>query len=326
MSTVCTKNKTLIDHCAISFQTKNNLEMKHIILKIKYLMRRFKIRVGINKPQLTHKFTAGNILYCDYMAKNNKSVGSIKINYHDSLVKLELNGSLCSYIQLEDEGFSAIYEFSKAYCGIIRRLDICLDDKSGKYNLRRVQQDYSSGKYNSKSGPKLSSETHCSSSGRTKYLGSKLTYKFVRIYEKGKELKLAKNDPEYKNWTRHEVVLKNQGKVLIPLEALINPDGIFVSSFPKAHRKMLKNCEPLNVEKIVAKEVSTTLLQKTLTLKKMGGRTIDLIRSVIDDDTKTLDTICRDGQLSTLSIPDKLNRDILKEQFDELLTYANNGA
>lgn len=254
MSTECTQNKTMIDHLAIEFRSVNKNNFTKLIAEITEVVRLFEIKVSSKRPYASTTFKDGNLLYGDFKINGKLAVGAIKINHKELVLKLELSGAICMLIQTYENAFMPIYNFSIQHGGIIRRLDICFDDTSGKYNIRRTQQDFSSGKYQPTQGPKLTTKVLSSSAGTTKYIGSSSSFKFLRVYEKGKELKLPKEDPRYKNWTRHELVLKGQGKVLIPLKALLNSDGLFQASFPKAHRKMIKSTAPMNVRN----ELTTT--------------------------------------------------------------------
>jgi len=321
MSTTCTQNITRIDHCEISFTSGNNEQHAELLLKIMYLMRELDIKVLAKRASSSAFYDEGNLLSCGLKNKRNKPAGAININNKKRVISLCLNGSICCVISLKDVGFLQIYNFTNEFSGVIKRLDICLDDQTGKYNLRRVQQDYSRGKYDPASGPKLTKEYIKSSSGKTLYIGSKKSIKFIRIYEKGKELNLPKCDPRYLNWTRHEVVLKNRSKQVIPLKWLIETDRLFLSAFPKAHSKMIKNVIPLKIQRIVAVELVSDYLRKLQNLKFNRGRTIRFFRELIGNDTIALDAMCRDGQSSSIYTLKNLDKPLLQEEFFQLLTY-----
>jgi len=311
--TVCTENITKIDYCSIEFKVDSISMLASLKGRLIDLVRSYNIRVGSKKPHSMANFDDGNLLYSDSSTIDKKSAGSLKWQIKKGLVKIEFNGSQCEKIYLNSKGFRDIYTFAVINDAVLRRLDICCDDVSGKYNIRRAKQDYSSGKYNGNTGAKPKSES-IKSVGSTFYIGSKLSYKFLRIYDKWAELSLTESHPLYKVWTRHELVLKNQGKIKIPLKALLNPDEIFLGAYPKAHRKFMKGVTPISIERIASIKVSSTVYKKLISLKKQRGRIIKTVRDIFVDDKKLLDVLCRNGVSASLNIPEFTSKEDVKKE------------
>lgn len=63
--------------------------------------------------------------------------------------------------------------------------------------------------------------------GNTLYVGSRKNGKMSRIYEKGKQM----GSDSQPNWVRAELELRSVDRV-IPLDALINTDGVFADAYP----------------------------------------------------------------------------------------------
>jgi DNA relaxase NicK len=305
--TMCPKNITHIDHLTLDFQFKSIHEFDMCKILIFKLLRVYKIRLTSSKPRTLNKFDDGNILSRNW---SGKRCGCLKFTDDKSSLRLELNGNVCAPIYGNPHGFYFIYYLANNYKAIIRRIDIAYDDFSGKYGLRRAGKDYSAKKYKSKTGCNPIIEKIKSSSGSCWYIGSKNSDKFLRIYEKGKQIGAEKLGEEHSNWIRHEVVLKNRGKVNIPLDTILNTDGIFVSSYPLAHKKMVKGVEPISITRIRAIPVAVKVIGKQSHLHKQYGRTINQLSQLFDPD-KLIESIRRtDKPSANFYVPDDLQEDV----------------
>lgn len=318
--TGCTTNITKIDHLSIEFKKNTTEEFTDFENELIEILRQFGIKIKSKKPRSMSRFTRGNLLYAHSSLSKIKAAGSIKVNANQHLLKLEINGSQCEKINLSQQGFNVISELSFKHRGIIRRIDICYDDFTGRYNIRRVGQDYSASRYDSVKGVRPKKASH-ESTGKTLNIGSKLSYKFLKVYDKSAEQRLPSIHPLYKKWFRHEVTLKNQGKILIPLTAINHPDGIFLDAYPKAHRKFLKNVTPISIKRIATIQTASTFYNKIEVLRKQRGRTVRMIRDVVCNDTEALNLIVRNGLPSGITRSDDIENEEIRNElayfFDE---------
>ena len=246
MKTECLKTTTHIDHLCLEIIASDEHSFVAAKDQTLLILKRCGIKISSSKPRNLKRFDEGNILVSQSTGRADRRVGSIKTLNCDFKFNLELNGYLCALIYLTFGDFLPIYELASLHTSKIRRLDVAFDDLTGTYDLRKLCKDHSASRYNSKTGCKPKSIKNESESGVTRYIGSRNSDKRVRVYDKSSEVGLKPSHPFYGKWTRHEVVFKNQGKISIPLDALLNPDGAFVAAYPKAHPLCQDSCRLIN--------------------------------------------------------------------------------
>ncbi len=316
------RNITKIDHLSIELRKESTKDLILLEKQIIEILTQYGVRISSKKPYSMTFFDKGYLLYSHSSLSKKRSAGSIKFSTKRLCIKLELNGAQCEKINLNSQGFKCISDLCKNHQAIIRRIDICFDDITGKYNLRRAGQDYSAGQYDSTKGIRPQKKTYLSS-GRTLYIGSLNSYKLLRIYDKSAEQKLPSYHLYYKKWVRHELTLRNQGKIRISLSAINNPDGIFLDAYPKAHRKLLKNVTPISIERITAIQTATTISQKIECTRKQRGRTLRLIRDVLGSDSETLNLLVRDGNPSGVILPEEITLKKIRQELVEFFDQNN---
>lgn len=156
----------------------------------------------------------------------------------------------------------------------ITRVDLALDFFDGEYTPEQALLDHDNGFFdNSNQRPK--SETigtawrNEDGSGKTFYVGRKKNSRFVRVYEKGRQL----GDKESK-WVRFEIQF-NHGDMEIPLDILINQGSYFSGAFPICQKfKNMPNPERFDYRKKVA---NLTFQHKLRYAKNAVGKLINFM-------------------------------------------------
>lgn len=188
-------------------------------------------------------------------------------------VHVELNAQGCAAVVHWEE----IAEWGKKRGAVITRLDLAHDDFTGDAITVGAALDwYREGRFDQNGRPPKAQHIDDlgSGSGQTLYVGNRKSGKLLRVYEKGKQL----GDPS-SLWTRVEVELRNKGRV-IPWAALTRPGHYLAGAFP-----CLEFLSAIQ-EKIrtIAKAAQTTLTAATLHLQKTGGKLVDLLMAVHNED------------------------------------------
>lgn len=137
----------------------------------------------------------------------------------------------------------------------IMRVDVALDFFGGEVSHENVLAAYDAGLFKRREGgrnPKLKKiETSCQTDGRTVYVGSRDSARFIRCYEKGWEMVAKAKVPEWvkangetvfyfrpgvatkaKDYYRIEVELKDSDGVVVPTRILREPDSFFAGAAP----------------------------------------------------------------------------------------------
>jgi len=144
--------KSLIDLLKIQMLPGNNQSAIEFINEMLLpIFKKHGIKQSYRKPNLKY-FNQGFLLFAD--DETNAVCGSIKWQGITEYVQLELSGNGCYYFTTSDEKFSELYNLAENYKGKVIEIDIAVDDFSGKYNLRRMNQDYCAGKFNGSRGSK----------------------------------------------------------------------------------------------------------------------------------------------------------------------------
>lgn len=139
----------------------------------------------------------------------------------------------------------------------LRRLDICLDTFDGSVTHEMVLKAHEQGEFKRPEGgrnPKLKKvESSCETDGRTIYVGSRSSYRFIRCYEKGWEqvgkmgipdsfikpgLRVAFEGEMVKpeDYYRVEVEFKATDDMVIPWPAVTDSDPYFAGASPFCER------------------------------------------------------------------------------------------
>lgn len=138
---------------------------------------------------------------------------------------------------------------TNAMAGRITRIDIALDDLKGQHPLKECEASYDGGLFVTNGAPpKAHTIRHKQGDkGDTLYVGSRTSQKYLRCYEKGKQLGDSQSE-----WVRYEGELKNDRDRPIPFDILIKPLAYLKGMYPKALSWMKDGVESLAFLKVKA--------------------------------------------------------------------------
>lgn len=146
-----------------------------------------------------------------------------------------------------------LFNFSESLADSFRytRIDIARDFFNGEYNCELMLQDYEAGDYRIKGAMKNpllnkvgNDWLNNTRNGRTIYIGSRKSSRYLRGYEKGKQF-----GDEYSNWFRVELELHNRDLV-IPRDIILRC-GDYLTMYPAlAKNQHFKNVLPNKIENI----------------------------------------------------------------------------
>lgn len=164
----------------------------------------------------------------------NGEFGYLAIGGQRGTVLVDITGKGCQHATPGWESrMLAFLESGHLVNARITRIDLAHDDFSGeRYGLDRAVSDYHAGLYQLPRAPQPPAINQVGNwetrdyRGRTLYIGRRQTGKFLRIYEKGKQLG-DKASP----WVRIELELKAEDRV-IPFDALTRPGQYLAGAYP----------------------------------------------------------------------------------------------
>ncbi len=207
------------------------------------------------------------------LGSDDVDYGEVHYGGQRDTVLIELKGVGCN---LAKEGWEArMFEFLKnAVRPRITRIDLALDFFNGEYSPERALLDHDNGFFdNHNMRPKSemigSAWRKEDGTGKTFYVGRKKNARFVRVYEKGRQL----GDKD-SLWTRFEIQF-NHGDIEIPLDILIDEGGYFCGAFPIcssfANMPCQKRLEPRE------KAVNMTFQHKLKHAKNAVGKLVNFM-------------------------------------------------
>ena len=167
-------------------------------------------------------------------------------------LRFDMPGKGCEWVA-NWAGMAALHEVLNS--AELRRVDVKLDSVDGSLSHEGVLSAYDQGKFKREGGgrnPKLKKvETSCPEDGRTIYVGSRTSAKFIRCYEKGWELlsKIGLSEQFKKpdlmvdfedgngviraaDYYRVEVEFKAVDGLVVPWPVLADPDAYFAGAAP----------------------------------------------------------------------------------------------
>ena len=148
----------------------------------------------------------------------------------NSTMLVELTATGCN--AAADDWELRLYEFlTNAVRPKITRVDVAKDFFNGEYSPEQAAIDRVDGKYTNHhmmpDGEKAGSDWESNNGkGKTYYVGSRESSKFVRVYEKGKQL-----GDKQSSWVRFEIEFKSKD-IVIPFEVLEAPGEYFGGAYP----------------------------------------------------------------------------------------------
>ena len=197
--------------------------------------------------------------------------------------------SLC--IELTATGLNAakdgweqrLYNFSqmkKVHGFHYTRVDLAHDFLSGEYSVNDALTAYRNGAFtNSFTKPKLRLEGddwyNETKHGRTLYVGTRLSSRMLRFYEKGKQL----GDSE-SPWVRCELELRSND-LIIPLDVVVHPGDYLSAQYPELNRLFGENgvFAQSQPKKIAIKQrmVQAGIEHSIKYLRMQGSRAINML-------------------------------------------------
>lgn len=189
---------------------------------------------------------------------------------------IELNGTGC---QASKPGWETrLYEFLKqSVRPHITRVDVAHDFFNGEYTPEQALIDHDAGLFNG-NGRKPKSECTGAAwreedyTGKTFYIGRKGSFKFVRVYEKGRAFGDA-NSP----WVRFEIEFRAQKTCHIPLDVLNYP-GQYLSGAYDIGKKIFNTPSRRADANTVA--VNLTFDQRLFYAKTQVGRLMNFLLDI----------------------------------------------
>lgn len=178
----------------------------------------------------------------------------------------------------------------------LTRIDIAYDDMEGRlFPVRNIPDRWRSGEFSAPRAPRLPKFQQYGSwladdpegAGLTAYIGARASGKWIRIYEKGKQLGDVTSP-----WVRAEAELRNNVFSLVP-KMLINPSNFFVMLCP-AFSSIAYQGKPAKLDR-QATEALATLDAVLDTIKTQYGGYLDVLRkeNYFESDSELLDRVCR---------------------------------
>lgn len=164
------------------------------------------------------------------LGSDDVDYGEVHYGGQRDTVLIELKGVGCNLAQAGWE--ARMMQFlENAVRPRITRIDLALDFFDGQYTPERALLDHDNGFFdNHNMRPKSemvgSAWRKEDGTGKTFYVGRKKNSRFVRVYEKGRQLG-DKESP----WVRFEIQF-NHGDIEIPFEILTDEGGYFCGAFP----------------------------------------------------------------------------------------------
>lgn len=221
--------------------------------------------------KLPHK---GKFFYevCYRLGPVDVQYGTLHYGGQRDTILIELNGTGCQAAKAGWE--TRLHEFLKqAVRPHITRVDVAHDFFQGEYTPEQALIDHDHGLFNS-SGRSPKSECVGSAwrsedySGKTFYVGRRGSFKFVRVYEKGRAFGDKDSD-----WVRFEIEFRAQKNTHIPLDILISPGSYLAGSYPEL--SIFDTCSR-RIETI-AKTVQITYEQRIFHARNQVGRLMNFL-------------------------------------------------
>ena len=308
-------NLSAIDLLKIQMLPAQGQSVDEFIEKLSLFLRRIGIGRSNRKPYLRY-FQSGARLFAN--DPTSSVCGSLKWNGTSQYIQLELSGKGCNYLNVLEEKFDSLYEFALAHQGVIKEVDIAVDDFSGKYNYRRMNQDYTQGKFNGERGQKPERSRTKSDGALSVLIGKIHSCKQFQAYDKSMEQKLLITDPRFGHWTRLEVSLYARKNALIPLDCLLEHDAYFVGAYPKVLNKVIKGVKPRCIRREQTLKTSADFIRSIEASIKQWGKSFSALMMIIEDTHTVVELMKRPGLPKSLELPSYLSmeelRPVLKEQ------------
>lgn len=245
---------------------------------------------------------------CWLMGTDEVLYGRVHFGGQNQTVLFELTGTGCGAAK---EGWeSRLFDFlSSSIRPKITRVDVAKDFFNGEYTPNQAREDRNKGLFTCHH---LKPKGECIGSdweeddeskmtkGKTYGIGSRESSKYVRIYEKGKQL-----GDKSSSWVRFEIEFKSKD-IVIPFEVLKNPGEYFGGAYPICERfaQKAKRIQALKEDKVITADRYLDWV------KKQFGRAANGLKFIFPEKTKE--------QLFELIEPEhkKLPKCLVPESYD----------
>lgn len=195
---------------------------------------------GDHVLSLAQKFTTGRNFFRNSIGLDNKAGflafgGNNKVlNYKGQTeirherVQFYISGEGCRQITDWTRVYRALSGRLSQYSPKITRVDIAYDDLQGQRDVDYARDTYQAGLFAGNGRPPKGQfiDDMGSSDGRTMYVGSRDSGRYLRVYEKGKQL-----GESLSPWVRWELELSAK-QIQIPLEVLLRPKAFLAGGYP----------------------------------------------------------------------------------------------
>lgn len=187
-------------------------------------------------------------------------------------VTIEMTGTGC--LAAKEGWEERLYQFlMRCIRPKITRIDIAHDFLDGSYSPDQAVVDFDNGLF-SRTNRTPKSECYGTdwrshdNTGKTFYVGSRKSSKYVRVYEKGKQL-----GDKQSVWTRFEIEFKARDCV-IPIEVLLSPSEYLAGAYPVC-QKIFADIEKVSLIEIRKKKFDLTESKMIEWLKKQIGTSLN---------------------------------------------------
>lgn len=197
--------------------------------------------------------------------------------------RIELTGDGCRAFGAAGSGHAKRWLELRAKlescAGRLTRVDVCADDLAGLFPVRMAMQWLEQGLFDNR-GQKVNRELRDdfdSGKGKTLYIGSRQSEKYLRVYEKGRQL----GDPE-SPWVRYEAEFKASRRKELPLDLLRDPAAYMLGAYPVLRfiRAMAQRIDPTDAA------AAATWKSCRRHLKRQYGATLHfIVRNTSDDES-----------------------------------------
>lgn len=200
-------------------------------------------------------------------------------------IHVELNAHACRLIQ----DWNAVRLWGEMCAANITRVDLAHDDFAGDHlSIANALQWLRDGAFSGSGRPPRAQliDDLGSNKGKTLYVGRRESGKFLRVYEKGKQL-----GDELSSWVRAEVELRNKSRV-VPWDVLVRPGQYLAGAYPAFEFLTAEQCRLQTTQRVG--QISYEVMVKNL--RTAGGKCLNVMSWVhAGDACGVLAQLIRDG-------------------------------
>lgn len=200
------------------------------------------------------------------------------------------------------------------------RVDLAHDFLDGSYNVDKALADYHQGGFTSSiQRPKLRKEgddwDNDTKKGRTLYIGSRLSSRLMRFYEKGKQLGHSDSP-----WVRAELELRNRD-LIIPLDVILHAGDYLAASYP-VMQHIFKTETPTRIE-IKERVIQQSVEHVIKYLRMQGSKAINFLKGIGKTDQEILSLFDEDAGIPKKLHPGQFFCDLLNIDFIHTRFFSN---